>query len=76
MNFTPTKKKYITQLWKQQRRQYLEDAHTTEKEVIKTHRKREEIREYFYLDGYRIWMPEELYNVDKFYRHLMKNIDK
>ncbi len=68
--------KSIYEQWRakmmEERKNYLDLAHTKESEVRmwtfqdSIHRG----REYFFIDGFRVWMPEYLQFVHKYKRHL------
>lgn len=52
---------------KEDRKNYLDNAHTSEKEVLWTDGA--DFKEYFFLDGVKIWMPPHLKNVESYYKY-------
>lgn len=58
------KYKIKKQIWLEARQNYLQGAHTKESEVLKDRWD----NEYFYLDGYKIFMPESLMSTRNFFK--------
>jgi hypothetical protein len=56
--------------WQEARSNFLNQAHTEEYEV----RKNSGGSQYFYIDGYRIWVPDELCTTRSYRRWFLNNI--